>query len=42
MATTTVVPTRTDVLSSKPEKNDKKVDETVSKILKNFPPHEKG
>ncbi|MGA2741744.1 MAG: DUF4136 domain-containing protein [Bryobacteraceae bacterium] len=30
--------TGSDVLSSKPEKNDKKLDETVGKMFKHFPP----
>ena len=31
-----------DVLSSKPEKNDKKMDEAVSKMFDHFPPKERG
>ena len=31
-----------DVLSSKPEKNDKKMEESVDKMFKNFPPPAKG
>ena len=31
-----------DVLSSKPEKNDKKMDEAVSKMFDHFPPSSKG
>jgi hypothetical protein len=31
-----------DVLSSKPEKNEHKLDESVHKMFDHFPPHEKG
>jgi len=34
--------TASDVLSDKPEKNDKKLSEAVDKMFKNFPPPEKG
>jgi hypothetical protein len=31
-----------DSLSQKPEQNEKKLDKAVDKMLKNFPPHDKG
>jgi len=32
----------TDTLSSKPEKNDKKLDEATEKMFKDFPPKSRG
>jgi Domain of unknown function (DUF4136) len=34
--------TSSDTLSSKPEKNDKKLDHAVSEMFDHFPPHSKG
>ena len=34
--------TATEVLSSKPEKNDKKLEESVEHMFKHFPPESKG
>ena len=34
--------TASDTLSDKPEKNENKLDKAVDKMLKNFPPNEKG
>jgi hypothetical protein len=31
-----------DTLSSNPEKNEKKLDKAVGRMLEHFPPHEKG
>jgi Domain of unknown function (DUF4136) len=31
-----------DTLSNPPEKNEKKLDKAVDKMLEHFPPHEKG
>jgi hypothetical protein len=31
-----------DTLSNNPEKNEKKLDKAVDKMLEHFPPHEKG
>lgn len=31
-----------DTPSNHPEKNEKKLDEAVDKMLEHFPPHEKG
>jgi hypothetical protein len=34
--------TASEVISSKPDKNDKKLNDTVEKMFKHFPPPSKG